>query len=79
MSKQVTVYTTPTCGYCHQVKRFLKEHGLQYREVDVANDEAAAIAMVERTGQYGVPVVDVDGTLVVGFNRPRLEQLLQAS
>lgn len=76
MSQQVTVYTTPTCGYCHQAKRFLAEHGVDFREVDVSIDEAAAIELVRRTGQYGVPVIDVGGALVVGFNRSRLEQLL---
>lgn len=79
MGKQITVYTTPTCGYCRQVKRFLTERGVEYREVDVSADEEAALKMVERTGQFGVPVIDVGGALVVGFNRARLEQLLQAA
>ncbi|MBI2224175.1 MAG: glutaredoxin family protein [Betaproteobacteria bacterium] len=77
MGKQITVYTMPTCGYCRQVKRFLTERGVEYREVDVSADEKAALEMVERTGQLGVPVIDVGGTLVVGFNRAR--QLLQAA
>jgi len=79
MAKQVTVYTTPTCGYCRQAKRFLAERGVDFREVDVSADDAAASEIVRRTGQFGVPVIDVGGTLVVGFNRARLEQLLQTA
>lgn len=76
MDRQVTVYTTPTCGYCRQVKLFLTENGVEYKEVDVSTDDAAAEDIVRRTNQYSVPVVDVDGTLVVGFDGPRLKVLL---
>jgi glutaredoxin-like YruB-family protein len=74
----VTVYTTPTCGYCHQVKRYLGGKGVSYREVDVSRDQGAAQEMVERSGQMGVPVIDVDGEMVVGFNVQELERLLAA-
>lgn len=72
----VKVYSTPTCGYCHQVKKFLKDRGVLFTEVDVSRDQAAAREMVKRTGQQGVPVIDVDGQLIIGFDRPRLETLL---
>jgi glutaredoxin-like YruB-family protein len=72
----VKVYTTPTCGYCHQAKKFLSEQGVKYEEVDVSLDRAAADDMVRLTGQMGVPVITVDGQVIVGFDRPRLEQLL---
>jgi len=72
----VKVYTTPTCGYCHQVKRFLAERGVKYTEYDVSADRAAANEMVSLTGQMGVPVITVDGQVVVGFDRPQLERLL---
>jgi glutaredoxin 3 len=72
----VKVYTTPTCGYCHQVKSFLGELGVSYTEHDVSRDRAAAEEMVKLTGQMGVPVIVVDGEVVIGFNRSRLQELL---
>jgi glutaredoxin 3 len=74
----IKIYTTPTCGYCHQAKKFLGELGVKYTEYDVSRDRAAAEEMVGLTGQMGVPVIVVDGQVVVGFNRARLEQLLAA-
>jgi glutaredoxin 3 len=75
---EVVVYTTPTCGYCHQVKQYLSQQGIAYREVDVAADPQAAGEMIRLTGQRGVPVLVVDGQVVVGFNRPRIDELLSA-
>jgi glutaredoxin 3 len=72
----VKIYTTPTCGYCQQAKKFLTELGVNYTEHDVSRDRAAAEEMVRLTGQMGVPVIVVDGQAVVGFNRTRLQQLL---
>lgn len=72
----VKIYTTPTCGYCHQAKRFLAERGVKFIEYDVSRDQAAANEMVSLSGQMGVPVIVVNGEVVVGFNRPRLEQVL---
>lgn len=77
--KNVTVYTTPTCGYCQQAKRFLQAHGVEYREVDVSADRDAARDLVARSRQFGVPVIDIDGTLVIGFDVRRLEKLLHAA
>lgn len=74
----VIVYTTPTCGYCHQVKSFLSQKGVKYTEYDVSVDRAAAEEMVRKTGQMGVPVITIDNEVVVGFDRARLEQLLSA-
>lgn len=72
----VKIYTTPTCGYCHQAKRFLSELGVKYTEYDVSRDQAAAEEMVSLTGQMGVPVIVIDGQAIIGFDRVRLEQLL---
>lgn len=72
----VKMYTTPTCGYCHQAKRFLSERGVKYEEYDISRDRTAADEMVGLTGNMGVPVIVVDGQVVVGFDRARLEQLL---
>ncbi|MBI2954865.1 MAG: glutaredoxin family protein [Chloroflexi bacterium] len=76
MDRQVTIYTTPTCGYCREAKSFLTELGVQYKEIDVSADQEAAVDIVRRTNQYSVPVIDVGGTLVIGFDRSRLEKLL---
>lgn len=72
----VKIYTTPTCGYCHQAKRFLSERGVEFNEYDVSRDRAAADEMVRLTGNTGVPVIVVDDQVIVGFDRPRLEHLL---
>jgi glutaredoxin-like YruB-family protein len=73
----VVVYTTPTCGYCYQAKEFLSRQGIPFVEKNVAADRRAATEMVQLSGQQGVPVISVDGEVVVGFNQPRLAQLLK--
>ena len=73
---EVKVYSTPTCGYCHQVKRYLSDRGIRYIEYDVSRDQNAANEMVGLTGQTGVPVIVVEGQTIVGFDRSKLEQLL---
>ncbi len=72
----VIVYSTPTCGFCHQVKAYLNRQGVPFIEYDVSRDRTAAMQMVQLTGQQGVPVVVIDGQVVVGFNRPKIDQLL---
>jgi glutaredoxin 3 len=73
---EVVVYTTPTCGYCHQVKQYLAQREIPYKEIDVAADPQAAAEMVQLSGQRGVPVVVIGGQVVIGFNRTRIDQLL---
>jgi len=75
----VTVYSTPTCSWCFRAKEFLSQKGVPFTEKDVSVDQAAAIEMIRRSGQQGVPVITVDDQVVVGFDRPRLEKLLQAN
>ena len=72
----VIIYTTPTCVYCKAVKEFFKEHNVEYEEKDVAADEQARDAMVEKSGQLGVPVIEVKGNIVVGFDEKKLSELL---
>ena len=74
---KVTVYTTPTCGYCYQAKQFLQRQGVSFVEKNVASDRNAAMEMVRISGQQGVPVIAVDGQVVVGFDQPRLMHLLK--
>ena len=73
---QVTIYTTPTCVYCKKAKAFFKEHNIAYSEKDVANDPAAVDEMVKKSGQMGVPVIDVDASIIVGFDEQALRQAL---
>lgn len=82
--KQVTIYTTPTCGFCAMTKKFFKENAIAYAEKDVSRDLPAAQEMIDRSGQMGVPVTVItdDGgkeTLIVGFDRPRLAAALGIS
>ncbi len=72
----VKVYSTPTCVYCVTLKKFLEEKGIQYEEVNVAQDQEALEEMVEKTGQRGVPVVEINGEIIIGFDRERIIQLL---
>lgn len=73
---QVTIYTTPTCVYCKMAKEFFKENDVSFEEKDVAADEQARSEMVEKSGQLGVPLIDIDGNLVVGFDKAKLSELL---
>ncbi len=70
------MYTTPTCVYCKMTKDFFAKHGVEFSEVNVAVDVAAREEMVQKSGQLGVPVIDVNGSVVVGFDQPRLAELL---
>jgi glutaredoxin-like YruB-family protein len=72
----VTIYTTPSCVYCKMTKEFFKEKNVEYSEKDVASDAQARDEMIQKSGQMGVPVVDVDGQLTVGFDKARLSELL---
>lgn len=74
--KRVILFTTPTCGYCTAAKQYFRQNGVRFREVDVTKDPAAARDMQRRSGQMGVPVIDINGRIVVGFDRPKIEQLL---
>ena len=74
--KNVTVYTTPTCSWCTTVKRHLQENGIQYREVNVAAYQKAAEEMVRKSGQQGVPQTEINGQIVVGFDKTRINSLL---
>lgn len=72
----VTVFSTPTCPYCHMVKDYLRQKNVAFKDVDVAHDQSAAMSMVEKSGQMGVPQLWIDDAVVVGFNRPEINRLL---
>jgi len=73
----VTIYTTPTCVYCKMTKALFAENNIQYTEKNVAVDMAAQKEMIDRSGQLGVPVIDVDGTIIVGFDKEKLKETLK--
>lgn len=74
--KNVSVYTTPTCQYCKMAKEFFQANNVNYSEHDVAADEAMRNEMVEKSGQMGVPVIDIEGEIIVGFDEPRIKEVL---
>lgn len=74
--KKVIVFTAPTCTYCTQVKRYLRENNVRYKEIDVSKNEKAAQDMVRKTGQQGVPQIWINNRPIVGFDRPKIDQML---
>jgi glutaredoxin-like YruB-family protein len=74
--KNVTVYSTPTCSWCTTLKTYLKKQRIPYSEIDVSRDQNAAEEMVRRSGQQGVPQTDIEGEMIVGFNKARINELL---
>ena len=72
----VIIYTTPTCVYCKAAEEFFQEHNVQYEEKDVVQDEQAREDMIQKSGQLGVPVIDIDGEIVIGFDKKKLSELL---
>lgn len=73
---RVTVYSTPTCPYCVMAKRYLAERGIKYEDVNVAADQSRALEMLTKTGQMGVPVLDIGGQVIIGFDRNAIEHAL---
>ncbi len=73
---RVIVFTTPTCSFCNMAKKYFREKGIKFKEVDVSRDATAARDMVRRSGQMGVPVVDIGGKIVIGFDRPKIDKYL---
>ena len=73
----VTVYSTTTCPFCTMVKDWLKDKGVSYDDVNVGTDQDKAKEMMDKSGQMGVPVIDVEGTVVIGFDKPKLESALK--
>ncbi len=73
---KVIVYSTPICPWCVRAKDFLKENNIPFKDVNVAADREAAEEMIRKSGQMGVPVIDANGTIIVGFNKTALKQAL---
>ena len=73
---RVLVFTTPTCPWCQRAKGYLRSQGVPFKEVDISRDQRAAKDLVRRTGRIGVPVIEIDGRPVVGFDQPRIDRML---
>ncbi|MBW2974580.1 glutathione S-transferase N-terminal domain-containing protein [Candidatus Woesearchaeota archaeon] len=74
---KVIVYGTERCPWCHKAKDFLKENNIEFEDKDVSSDEGASNEMIEKSGQRGVPVIDIDGTIIVGFDQEAIKKALK--
>lgn len=73
---QVRVFSTPSCPYCVTLKEFLKEHQVEFEDIDVSQDAQAREEMIKKSGQLGVPVLEIDGEIIIGFNKEKITNLL---
>jgi glutaredoxin-like YruB-family protein len=76
---KVLIYTSPTCVWCQTAKSFLAEHDVSYLEIDVSQDTRKAEELVRKSGQTSLPVIEVDGEIVIGFDKRKLQKLLGLS
>lgn len=74
--KNITIYSTPSCHFCHEAKDFFKENGVEFTDYNVAADQEKRQEMMDLTGQMGVPVIKVDDQIVIGFDKSKLKELL---
>lgn len=74
---KVLIYSTPTCPYCIQAKDFFKENKIEFEDYNVAENHDKAKEMVEKSGQMGVPVIEINGEIIVGFNQGKIKELLE--
>lgn len=77
MTKQVTIYSTPTCHFCHAAKAFFDENKVSYEDINVASDLEKRKEMIDMTGQMGVPVIRIEDDVIVGFDERKLRELLE--
>ncbi|OGZ71310.1 MAG: NrdH-redoxin [Candidatus Staskawiczbacteria bacterium RIFCSPLOWO2_01_FULL_33_9] len=73
----IKLYTTPTCVYCVTLKEYFKNHNIDFEEIDVSNNDEALQEMITISNQMGVPVVDIDGEVVIGFNKAKIDKILK--
>ncbi len=76
LSFMITIYSTPTCVYCNTLKEYLSSKEIEFKEIDVTKDEKELEKMVAISGQMGVPVIDIDGNIIIGFDKQRVDELL---
>jgi glutaredoxin-like YruB-family protein len=75
--KKVKIYTTPTCPYCEMAKEFFRENKIEFEEIDVSSNREAAMEMIEKSGQMGVPVIEIDDKIIVGFDIKAIKEALE--
>jgi glutaredoxin-like YruB-family protein len=75
-SKSVTIYSADWCAFCHAAKDYLDKLGVKYTDKNVEQDQVALHESVDKSGQMGIPVLDIDGTIIVGFDRPKIDAAL---
>jgi len=73
----VTVYSATWCGFCHAAKEYFDKLGVKYTDKDVEKDQNNARESIDKSGQMGIPVIDIDGTIIVGFDRPKIDAALK--
>jgi glutaredoxin 3 len=76
MGKNVKVYSTPTCPYCKMAKKFLQDNNVAFEDIDVSNDRQKAEELIKKSGQMGVPVLDIEGKIIVGFDKESIKQAI---
>lgn len=76
---KIIIYSAPWCVYCKMVKQYLDEKKIEYTEFDVSADDKAKDEMIEKSGQLGIPVVDIDGKIIIGFDKPAINAVLNIS
>jgi len=74
--KQITIYSTPSCHFCHMAKEYLTEKNIAYTDIDVSQDAEKRQEMISLSGQMGVPVIKIENDVIVGFNKPIINDLL---
>lgn len=72
----VTIYSAPWCAFCHMAKRYLDDKHIEYKDIDVDADPAAARALVEKSGQAGIPVLEIGDQIIIGFDKPKIDEAL---
>ena len=76
MGRKVMIYSTPACPFCQRTKQFLRDNNVEFEDIDVSADQERIREMIQKSGQMGVPVVDIDGDIIVGFDKEKIAKAL---
>lgn len=74
---KIRIFSTPTCAYCFTLKEYLKKNNIAFEDIDVSKDESALNEMIEKSGQMSVPVIDINGEFIIGFDKKKINELLK--
>jgi len=75
-NRKVTIYSTPSCPFCMMAKSFMKENNIDFEDIDVSTDQIKVQEMIQKSGQMAVPVIDIDGEIIVGFDKVKIRKAL---